>query len=163
MGGDSGMSFNREYVLGRAVQGQVFSSQAAYQFTTNPQAQLWNPVGSGKNLIVFDVTIYGSQAATTGYILAYSNSQMTGGTPIIQNHNFNNVISPVGQLIYGSVSSPPTGFAIGLTTSSLPPLSMVDERDAIIVSPGTGLLVCSLTQNIVAYYNFAWIEEIPSS
>lgn len=136
----------------------------------NPALTLWNPPGSGKNLVLLEdsIDITASPAAAVGFSLAYNTvlssapATVTAGT--VANANLGLNTTPLGQC-YRAATLAATPVAIryvGSVTgaSSISPVVMIDNVDGkIILPPGTAISV-QTTAAAAILAHFVW-EEMP--
>ena len=153
------MSYNRSYFTQLAQIGKSFGSAASVASTGSgnyPLITLWNPIGSGKNIYVYNSV---GSLSTNGIIqatlinvapsgsLAGIGNRLTGG--------------PVGVgIVYvntGAKSGATTYYSGALQFYSY---ELYDGGDIQVLTPGNGLqMTADVTAAITLYANFAWSEE----
>lgn len=139
-----------------------------YSGTPNSQAaaglysvcQLWNPLGSGKNLIVASV---GLAASTASIALVYTigASAPTDQTVGRSANKLSGAPLGVGQVRVDASNIP--NFSGNLLRTMACPGSDVrewDVRGAVVVPPGNGLSMVGTVVNTQLIANFEWFEEV---
>lgn len=121
--------------------------------------QLWNPVGSGKNAVVEQILIYGSNAAPIYAVVksgqtVYGNLKSAG-----QPKKLGSVPSVVE--VRGDYTATPPGLP-GMVTLSAPSpsgMSIYRPNEPIVVPPGWGLNMISTSPNVDTSGSFEWYED----
>lgn len=157
---------------GMNAAGTTVTTQAGLSATT-PALTLWNPVGSGKNLVLntVSVVVSTSGASTVDFILAYSTSGAPTATTKaqVQQNLIGSFAQPVGQIysIATLVAAPQairymgTLFgAAGVAVVTPFYFPLVDHVDGeIVVGPGS-LITLQTSAAIPVLASFTW-EEVP--
>ena len=132
----------------------VFVVGVAAQFSI---AQLWNPLGSGVNLILEQCSAYAAAncgielrpvTATAGALIGPGLSKKNGGA------------TSAARLYGGVIAAVPvaSAWASGILLANTPfPLSM---REPIVLAPNTGAIIyATITAGNNLTANFEWFEE----
>lgn len=156
------MSYQYDYISSRVLQGMGFGAiistpQVAGQFAA---LQLWNPVGSGKRLVVTSCKLNANSSSTQSLEFALINTQMSGTAlalePAFAGQNNASVMSGV----VGTLSTIPTSTALafGFVNNTQQFYDML-SGNVVAVAPGWGVLFYNLATNIALYGSTRWIEE----
>lgn len=124
-------------------------------------AQLWNPAGSGRKVIVESVQLVSTGTPVAGQILLQS-ALLSGGP----------VLNMLGQSKLSGGAASAAG-VYGLNTASVVPqvpmmvltaqayaTPVVKPVEPFILLPGWGMTVWGLAQNATMGVNFEWYEEV---
>lgn len=123
--------------------------------------QLWNPAGTGKNLIVTAVEFTGNGVVASNivaYIAAVAKANVYAFGPI---NKKGGGPAPVAQLRYESNVVQDT-FAAGIARNVNLPVSGTDTwniKGALVIPPSFGLTVNNNVQNATFGMNVEWFEE----
>lgn len=137
-------------IMGRAVCGPVVAKY--------PHLQLWNPLATGKNLIVSGLSI--SAAIVTDVYVAGGNAAFANA-------------AQSGSALIGSVAGwsgeprsenlnavEPDNFgSLAVISAQASLMVAVRLSGPIVIPPGYGLTVKSVAQNHYLYANYEWFEE----
>lgn len=141
-------------IAGYAFIGAGASGPVAAQ---NAMVQLWNPAGSGKNLILENLKFSGGAAAPIdmgSYAVALTNLGVVAKSKLI-----NSPSSPVAQV--RNQANAGSLITVNMTSSYMP-TSQVQEyefREPIVIPPGFGFVVCNTTVNMNVLVAFEWMED----
>lgn len=144
----------------RTLSGVAFLAYAnaiavAANYTVN---QLWNPIGSGKNLVVEKITVSVSTAQAIGIM---SNSlAMTSLTGFAGNKKTGGAVS-VSQIRYDNIPGAPGGAPVNYQTSFLGVNSpfVIQPSEPIIITPGFGLICQGQTVANINPTSFEFYED----
>lgn len=150
--------------------GTSVTTQAGLSAVT-PALALYNPINSGKNLVLIEtgIDITAAPAAAAGFIIAVSSAGTAGGPQVttagtMQNALLGSLNASVGQCyrVATLTGAPIAVRYIGGTTgaAAISGYSLIDNTDGkIIVSPGTAISIQTTSAAaIIAHFLF---EEIP--
>ncbi|MGL5181198.1 hypothetical protein [Herbaspirillum huttiense] len=123
----------------------------------NSIVQLWNPVGSGKNVILESITysstnnggiLFRVYNAALSNLLANGVSKLAGGAAV-----------SVGQLRYAPNPGVLGGNNMLILGIAAAQFSTYQFKEPVVLPPGQGMLVTQGTQNVDVTGNFEWYEE----
>ena len=144
----------------RALAGGMFTGTAS-QAAVGAQyayAQLWNPVGSGKNLIVSNIR-YGSTAVTAIAMGFHNGALLTNNTPTLALNKFADVAMGVGQVRAQASAGALLSVTMRVDYCSANVMNDWGVKGALIVPPGRGLMGWASTLGTNCLVNFEWLEE----
>lgn len=144
-------------LAGGMYSGTPNSSAAAGLYSV---CQLWNPVGSGKNLIVNSIGLAAS-AASIALVYTIGSQAPTDQTVTRAANKLSGGALGVGQVRVDASGMPV--FASNLLRTMACPASDVrdwDVRGAVVVPPGKGLALVGTVLNTQLIVNFEWFEEL---
>jgi hypothetical protein len=165
-------------LAGRAYSATSSSVAPGTSFGTTPPFALYNPIGSGVNLVIWKVSIgYVSGTLGAGYIGLSANTNTaaaapTGGTVVSITHNFlGNVMgfAPKGQPQTGcTLPVAPTVLrplwtinAMLATTATQPEVEDIDIGGEYVVAPGATISFGALAaagSTPLLQFGFSWAE-----
>lgn len=134
----------------------VAGIQQAATAAVNSYCQLWNPLGSGKNLIVQQVSF--SVSVAMSLYLGWQNAALATNNPTaISNKLQSSVYTGVGQARTAtSAAGPATAFWVNSASPGSPILWT--PKGGLIVPPGQGLTVGTTVNNGTIFMNPEWYE-----
>ncbi|AXS79858.1 hypothetical protein [Dechloromonas sp. HYN0024] len=121
--------------------------------------QLWNPAGSGKNLILNKVSLYTVTAAPTGVGLARHNAALA----TLQGNGTTKFIG-AGTASVGELRNTNAAAIIGTTIGAFS-ISLANESkdfpfsEPVAIQPGNGIIMWSASLNNNLQTTFQWNEE----
>lgn len=121
--------------------------------------QLWNPVASGKNLIVGSLGV--GLSANGSFAVFFSNVQLTGASSFAVANKRPDGAAAVGLLRFESKVAAPTyplGCLLNQYALASEP-SFWAVKGALVVPPGYGLTVASQPVTLTLTSNCEWFEE----
>lgn len=144
-------------LLGGAYEGAPGILAAAAVF---PRAQLWNPAGSGKNLIVTDVaittgvasgfTLYAKNTALATLVAGQTASKKLGAAVSLTEARVENA----------AASDVPAFGRLAVLTTAAGVVIQLRPKAPYVVPPGFGLSLEGSTQNVTLNSVFDWFEEL---
>lgn len=143
----------------RTLAGGMFVGAAT--ITSSPgqyaRCQIWNPVGSGKNLIVSQMSM-GVAGAQIVYLSMQATALLTNQTPTAAGNKLLGGALGVGECRVESVAAP-LGSSFNQIYVPSGQSYMWGIRGALVVPPGVGLLAVSAALNTTLTAGFEWFEE----
>lgn len=138
---------------GKCFVGLATQAASAGNFS---HGQLWNPAGSGKNLILTKITPMVSPAA--GIAVQRHNAALTTLIGNGYNKLLGNAVSTAelrSQLNAAQIGTNFANFGLGTATDS----KEVPFSEPIVIPPGFGVIVVPGVVNIAVWPNYQWTEE----
>jgi hypothetical protein len=123
-----------------------------------PRVQLWNPVGSGKRLVVGRVGMSSAAVAQACVIFGSGVAEANDGTSgWVYNKLLGQAVG-VAQVRWGNNAAAPTSSMFGTRVQAD---QLIDWKPVgvLVINPGIGLIVGGLTVNTSVTGNFEWFEE----
>ena len=161
------MALDGELYIGANLGGTPVTTQAGLSATT-PALTLYNPVGSGVNLVLVTVCvdITTAPAAAAGFMLAKNlvnaTAPATTTNATMYNANLGSNKVPLGQCYrVATLAVEPTAFRfIGGTTgaAAISAVQLIDHVDGeVIISPGVAISI-QATSAAACLCSFTWLE-----
>lgn len=144
--------------LARTVAGIAFvgmASQAAVAAQL-PQAQIWNPGTTGKNVYVERLSF--SSATAQGLQLGYHNAAYTSASTDALNKYLGQAIGAAQMRVMANAAAQFTAYGPAYLVAANTPFT-VEFAEPVLVSPGTGFCVFGGTANTNLVTNFEWYEK----
>lgn len=146
--------------INRSLAGSSYIGKGYQTGTTGqyPAVQLWNPAGSGKNVILETSTI---ESGSAGQVVFGSNSASIGGT--LQTTVSAKLVSKgvgVAQILTAAVASGNQGQIFGAITMTANGNINLPFRDPIVLPPGYGFFVAGAgASGVDLLAMFEWYEK----
>lgn len=123
------------------------------------QAQLWNPPGSGKRLVVNAVAA-GSSAACNVYLAADSAQMATAGSsPANKKLGGAAGIALIRKTNLGTIQPASVLVTLNTLTTGVGVTTVWKPTEPVVVEPGFGLSVSQDQVNLILTASFEWFEE----
>lgn len=121
---------------------------------------IWNPVGSGKNIVIEKLVLSASVITVMSWGTATAYLGTTNGS--INNKKSTGGVTSAGILTNGaSATATPTGFAYLGQIQVAANLPYTHElREPIVITPGTAFAICSNVQNVTLSATVEAFEEV---
>ena len=139
----------------KAFCGQVYQAALAGQYS---QVQLWNPAGSGANIIVESFSI--SSLSATSVNCSITNSALT--TSIAGLSKLSGGSAGIANRRSQNTASLPLNFALNTIGVTMPANGYIitNFKEPMVLLPGYGFTLQTATVNTDVMANFEWYEEV---
>jgi hypothetical protein len=153
--------FDIPYFVGSTIQGRSWSTYTTQVSGSGLFAcfQLWNPTGSGIKCVVNGALMYNPTAAVEPITVSIGSAQLTGTVTNAINKNSAGG-TPHSSVTQAAVATPPA--SNWLSQYYLPPnlgsINYILPDDAIVITPGNGLMMTCTTSGAAFNGAFDWVE-----
>lgn len=138
----------------QAFAGMCYVGPVAGQYALS---QIWNPVGSGKNIFIEQISIALGSTGTADF--GFSNTQLANLSSVATNKTSGGTGS-TAQLRYSNAASTPAfSIVASFTTAANSTSQLYKFTEPLLIKPGYGLNVNTYTIGQATWFNSEFFEE----